>query len=79
MHAAFLVRSSRTLVSLLTMSAAFAAGAGAAAAADTTPPTITAEATTAPNANGWYRSNVRVKFTCADAESKIASSTSWVR
>lgn len=38
----------------------------AAIAADTTPPTITAAAIGAPNANGWYRANVRVKFTCAD-------------
>src|SRR5437868_12733290 len=45
---------------------------------DTTPPTITAQATTAPNANGWYRSNVRVTFTCADAQSKIASCPSAV-
>ncbi len=34
--------------------------------ADTTPPTITAIASPAPNANGWYRGNVRVRFVCAD-------------
>ena len=34
---------------------------------DVTPPTVTAAATTAPNANGWYRTAVRVRFTCADA------------
>jgi hypothetical protein len=33
---------------------------------DTTPPTITAAATTAPNANGWYNTNVTVHFTCDD-------------
>jgi hypothetical protein len=37
-----------------------------AAAADVTPPTITAIASAAPNANGWYRANVRVRFVCAD-------------
>jgi len=46
------------------------ASAGAAAAA--TPPTITATVTPAPNANGWHRSNVTVRFTCGDAESGIA-------
>ncbi|MDZ4722141.1 MAG: hypothetical protein SH847_27070, partial [Roseiflexaceae bacterium] len=40
---------------------------------DTTPPTITAAATTAPNANGWYKTSVTVRFTCADAGSGIAS------
>lgn len=40
---------------------------------DIIPPTVTAEATTAPNANGWYRANVRVRFTCADTGgSKLA-------
>jgi len=47
-------------------------GAGLAAAADTTPPTITAAVTPAPNANGWNRTNVTVRFTCADTESGIA-------
>jgi hypothetical protein len=44
----------------------------AAQTPDLTPPTITATAATAPNANGWYRGNVRVRFTCADSESRIA-------
>ena len=39
---------------------------------DLTKPTISAAATTAPNANGWYNSNVTVHFTCADALSGIA-------
>src|SRR6185295_10645643 len=49
-------------------------GAGLAAAADTTPPTITAAVTPAPNANGWNRTNVTVRFTCADTESGIGLS-----
>ncbi len=39
---------------------------------DLTKPTISAAATTQPNANGWYNSNVTVHFTCADALSGIA-------
>ncbi|MSU34410.1 MAG: hypothetical protein EXS36_04745 [Pedosphaera sp.] len=34
--------------------------------ADTTSPTITAVASAPPNANGWYRTSVRVRFVCAD-------------
>lgn len=34
---------------------------------DTTPPTLTAAATTQPVRNGWYTSNVVVRFSCADA------------
>ena len=34
---------------------------------DKTAPTIVAAATTAPNAAGWYNSNVTVHFTCNDA------------
>lgn len=34
---------------------------------DTTAPTITAAATTQPNANGWYTGPVTVQFTCSDA------------
>ncbi len=34
---------------------------------DGTAPTISGAATTSANANGWYNSNVTVKFTCADA------------
>jgi hypothetical protein len=40
---------------------------------DTTPPTISAAATTQPNSNGWYDSNVTVHFTCTDALSGIAA------
>jgi hypothetical protein len=38
---------------------------------DKTAPTISAVATTQPNANGWYNSNVTVHFTCQDALSGI--------
>jgi hypothetical protein len=34
---------------------------------DKTAPSITAAATTQPNSNGWYNSNVTVHFTCSDA------------
>jgi hypothetical protein len=34
---------------------------------DVTPPTITAAATTPPNGNDWYKSDVTVHFTCWDA------------
>jgi hypothetical protein len=40
---------------------------------DTTAPTISAAATTSPNANGWYRSDVTVAFSCADTLSGVAS------
>ncbi len=40
---------------------------------DATPPTISAAATSAPNANGWYTGNVSVAFTCSDATSGLAS------
>ena len=40
-------------------------------AIDTTPPAIVAAATTLPNANGWYRGDVVVHFTCTDAGSGI--------
>ena len=40
---------------------------------DKTAPTISAAATTQPNANGWYNSNVTVHFTCADALSGLAT------
>lgn len=36
-------------------------------------PAITAELTTAPNANGWYASGPEVTFTCSDALSGIDS------
>jgi hypothetical protein len=39
---------------------------------DTTKPTISAAATTNPNANGWYNSDVAVHFTCTDSGSGIA-------
>ena len=38
---------------------------------DQTAPTISAAATTAPNANGWYSGNVVVHFTCSDGGSGI--------
>ena len=56
----------------LAVGVSFLSGAGLAVAADTTPPTITAAVTPAPNANGWNRTNVTVRFTCADTESGIA-------
>ncbi|MDQ4132260.1 MAG: PxKF domain-containing protein [Actinomycetota bacterium] len=40
---------------------------------DKTAPTITGAATTSPNAAGWYRGSVTIKFTCSDALSGIAS------
>ena len=39
---------------------------------DLTKPTISAAATTAPNANGWYNSDVTIHYTCTDALSGIA-------
>jgi hypothetical protein len=38
---------------------------------DSTKPTISAAATSAPNAAGWYNSSVTVQFSCADALSGI--------
>jgi len=43
------------------------------AATDTAKPTITAAVAPPPNANGWNTTDVTVTFTCADAESGIAS------
>ena len=40
--------------------------AGIGCLLDTTPPTISAAATTSPNGSGWYRDNVRIHFTCTD-------------
>ena len=40
---------------------------------DKTAPTITGAATTSPNAAGWYKGSVTVKFTCSDALSGIAA------
>lgn len=40
-------------------------------AGDTTPPTITAVATTEPNENGWYSSDVTIHFSATDDESGI--------
>jgi alpha-tubulin suppressor-like RCC1 family protein len=40
---------------------------------DATAPTIAAAATTAPNAAGWYRSNVAVAHTCSDALSGVTA------
>jgi len=42
---------------------------------DLTAPTITAAATTGPNAAGWYNSDVTVSFTCNDALSGISAGT----
>ena len=41
---------------------------------DRTPPSISAEATTMPNASGWYRGAVDVLFTASDALSGLLSS-----
>ena len=38
---------------------------------DQTAPTIVASATTAPNGNDWYSTDVTVHFTCSDADSGI--------
>ncbi len=40
---------------------------------DATAPVIVAAATTAPNANGWYRGDVLVAYTCSDATSGLAT------
>ena len=40
---------------------------------DTTPPTITAAASPAPNGAGWNNTNVTVTFACSDAGSGIAT------
>jgi hypothetical protein len=40
---------------------------------DVTKPTISGAPTTSPNAAGWYKANVMVNFTCADALSGVAS------
>ncbi|MCU1382349.1 MAG: Neogenin [Acidobacteria bacterium] len=40
---------------------------------DTTPPTITAAVSPAPNASGWIGSDATITFTCQDALSGIAS------
>ena len=40
---------------------------------DKTKPTISAAATTSPNAAGWYNSNVIVHFTCSDSGSGIST------
>jgi len=45
---------------------------------DETAPTITGAADRAPNANGWYSSDVVVGFTCADALSGVATCTTPV-
>src|SRR5258708_4596954 len=45
---------------------------------DTTPPTIVAAVSPAPNGNGWNNSNVTVTFTCADAGSGVATCTAPV-
>jgi hypothetical protein len=42
---------------------------------DTKPPVITGEATTQPNANGWYNDDVTIHFTATDSGSGLASVT----
>ena len=49
------------------------AEASAAIRVDKTAPTVAAAATTSPNAAGWYRGDVVVAFTCADALSGVAA------
>jgi hypothetical protein len=43
---------------------------------DKTPPTITGNATPAPNANGWNNTDVVVSFACADTLSGVATCSS---
>jgi hypothetical protein len=50
-----------------------AAAFGAVLETDSTPPTIVATATPAPNAAGWRRTNVTVSFACSDSGSGVAS------
>ena len=52
-----------------------AAVASSAFKYDATKPTISAAATTAPNAAGWYKGDVTVHFTCEDALSGIPVNT----
>jgi hypothetical protein len=40
---------------------------------DKTPPSISAAATSAPNANGWYNNDVVIHFTCTDGLAGVAS------
>jgi hypothetical protein len=40
---------------------------------DKSAPTISAAATAAPNGNGWYNSNVTIRFTCTDNLSGVTS------
>ena len=43
---------------------------------DTAAPTVSAAATTGPNANGWYNSNVSVAFTALDSLSGVTTPVS---
>ncbi|MFL6136292.1 MAG: OmpL47-type beta-barrel domain-containing protein [Frankiaceae bacterium] len=52
-----------------------AAGHSLTVKVDNVPPTISGAATTAADSNGWYNGPVTVSFTCADAESSVASCT----
>jgi hypothetical protein len=45
---------------------------------DETPPTITGATDSAPNADGWYKNDVKVSFSCSDDRSGIQSCTSPV-
>jgi hypothetical protein len=38
---------------------------------DLTAPTVTGAATTAPNANGWFKSDLTIRWTCTDALSGV--------
>jgi hypothetical protein len=41
---------------------------------DTVKPTLTGTPTTSPNANGWYKGNVTIHWTCADDNSGVSGS-----
>jgi len=56
-----------------TDSAGSSATASVTVSLDKTPPTITAQVTPAPNANGWNNTPVTVSYTCSDALSGVAA------
>ncbi len=49
-------------------------GASLSISLDKTAPTVSALASSAPNANGWYRNDVMVNFSCNDTLSGLAGS-----
>lgn len=65
-------RNWRVGVSLMFLWLVWSPRSSAAQSADTTPPTIVAVLSKAPNAHGWHRADVRVRFSCADTGSRIA-------